>query len=215
MTAGTPTQLLPAFVVDPIDYLLVDLATGRHLPGDMVHVEQLAHEHGLSGADALDALEAAVCLGFVTMRAGQTGALVTWTPQVSQAQLHRLARAMVTAAGAVSARDPYGIDLIDGEANRRGAVELFGLTTPSDVALFLEMARALLSRRSIAVVDELVVPIAVLFSETAQGVHGLEFAADEDTRQVLVCGLVRSLMDGRVADFADLMADYVVAMSVD
>jgi len=215
MTAGATTSVLPALIVDPIDYLLVDIATGRHLPGDTVHAEHLAHEHGLSDLDARDALDAAVCLGLVTRRVGQNCALVSWTPDVSQAQLHRLARAMVSAVDTVSSRDPYGVDLIDGEQNRHGAVELFGLTTPCDVELFLELARALLSRRSIAVVDELVTPIAVLFSETAQQVHGLDFAADARTRQELVCGLVRSLMDGRADDFRDLLADYVVALSVD
>ncbi|BDZ48777.1 hypothetical protein GCM10025867_10180 [Frondihabitans sucicola] len=215
MTAGTATQLLPALIIDPVDYLLVDLATGRHLPGDVVHAGQLAHEHGLSDADALDALDAAACLGVVSCRAGRASAIVSWTPAVSQAQLHRLARAMVAAVGAVTSRDPYGVDVIDGEEARHGAVELFGLTVPGDVDLFLELARALLGRRSISVVDELVVPIAVLFSETAQQVHGLELAADAATRQELVCDLVRSLLDGRGDDFAALVADYALALSVD
>jgi hypothetical protein len=215
VTLGAPTAVLPTLVVDPVDYLLVDLATGRHLPGDTIHVEQLAFEHGLSSVDAGDALAAASCLGLVSFGGSRAGALVTWSPLVSQSQLHRLARAMVTAVGTVSPRDPYGVDVIDGEQNRLSAVELFDLQTPCDVELFLELARALLSRRSIAVIDELVVPIAVLFSATALRVHGLELAADDDTRQQIVCGLVRSLMDGDVEAFGDLMADYVVAMSID
>lgn len=215
MTTGAATKLLPTIIVDPIDYLLVDIATGRHLPGDTVHAEQLAHEHGLTLDEAADALEAASCLGLVSRGARSSGAVVIWTPAVSQAQLHRLARAMVAAVAAVGPRDPYGVDVIDGEQSRLGAVELFGMTTPCDVELFLELARALLSRRSIGVLDDLVVPVAVLFCETAQRVHGLDFAASASTRQQIVCELVRSLMDGRPDEFADLMADYVVAMSVD
>jgi len=215
MTAGAATLAFPSLIVDPLDYFVVDIAVGRHLPGGTVHASQLAYEHGLTDEEALDALDAAVCLGLASRRTGEGDVSVSWSPSVSQSHLHRLARAMVMAVGAINDRDPYGIDLIDGERDRFGAVEFFGLTTPCDVELFLELARALLARRSIAVVDDLVSPIAILFSETAQHVHGLEFAADERYRQELVSGLVRSLLDGRSEAFVDLLADYVVALSVD
>lgn len=214
MTAGFTTQLLPTLIIDPIDYLLVDLATGRYLPGETVHAEQLAHEHGLSSDDAADALDAAWCLGLVARETRSAGR-VTWCPEVSQMQLHRLARAMVAAVRGVSVRDSYGVDVIDGEQARLRAVDLFGLSAPADVDLFLELARALLCRRSITLLDELVVPVAVLFSMTAQEVHGIEYAASTLVRDEIVANLVRSLLDDRVDDFCDLIADYVVAMSID
>lgn len=214
MTAGnTATTLLPTLIVDPFDYLLVDIATGRHLPGDGVHAEQLAHEHGLSIEDAHDAIDTAWRLGFVSRQGTGPGGILTYTPEASQVHLHRLARAMV-AAVACGPRGAGAVGLIDGEEARFGVVELFGLTTPCDVELFLELGRALLGSWAPTLVDELVVPIAVLFSESAQFVHGVEFAAPPAVRRELVCSMVSSLIDGRTDDFAALVADYVIAMSI-
>lgn len=215
MTAGnTATTLLPTLIVEPLDYLLVDIATGRHLPGDGVHVEQLAHEHGLSLADAHEAIDAAWSLGFVSRQVAGSGGILTYSPEASQVHLHRLARAMVSAVGC-GPRGAGTVGLIDGEEARFGAVELFGLTTPCDVELFLELGRALLSSWAPSLVDELVVPIAVLFSESAQFVHGIDFAAPPAVRRELVCGMVSALIDGRTDDFTALVADYVIAMSID
>lgn len=214
MIAGSSTHHRPTLLVDPIDHLLVDLATGRHLTGDTVHADELAGEHDLDSTQADDVLQAAWCLGLVS-RPSARSAVITWTPEVSQVQLHRLARAMVAAVGTVTTRDPYGVAVIDGEEARLGAAELFELETPCDVDLFLELARALLSRRSIAVVDELVSPLSILFSRVALEMHGVRLAATDDVRAEIVRGLVLSLMDGRVDDFRDLVADYVVAMSID
>jgi hypothetical protein len=215
MTAGTLTTKLPALVIDPTDYLVVDIATGRHLPGDAVHAAQLAHEHGLTATEALEAIENGWHLGLLSFLPGATSGLVVWTPQVMQRQVHRLARVMAAAVTPPGLGSPGAPDLIDGENARFGAVELFGLTTPCDIEVFLELARALLSRSAPQIVDELVVPIAVLSSETAQSVHDLEFAATSAVRQEIVAEMVHSLMDGRSADFADHLADYVVALAVD
>lgn len=215
MTAGTLTTKLPALVIDPTDYLVVDIATGRHLPGDAVHAAQLAHEHGLTAAEALEAVESGWHLGLLSFLPGATSGVVVWTPQSTQRQVHRLARAMAGAAATSGGLSGLHPDLIDGENDRFGAVELFGLSTPCDIDLFLELARALLSRSAPHLIDELVVPIAVLFSATAQSVHGIEFAAPDVIRQEIVAGMVRSLMDGRGDDFADGLADYVVALAVD
>lgn len=219
MIAGPASPLLPALIVDPVDYLLVDIATGRLLPGDAVHAEQLAHEHGLDLDAAGDAVDAAAQLGFVARGpvgfAAGTGGIVTWTPEQSQLQLHRLARAMVIAASTSCSVVSANRDVIDGEQKRMGAVELFALITPGDVELFLELARALLGRASGPLLDEIVVPLAILSSEAAQTVHGFEFAAPQSVRQSLVCDMIRSLMDGRVVEFGDLVADYVIALSID
>ncbi|ROQ37166.1 hypothetical protein EDF46_2616 [Frondihabitans sp. PhB188] len=215
MTAGTTataTALLPAIVIDPVDYLLVDIATGRHLPGDGVHVEQLAHEHGLSLAEAGAALDEAWCLGLVSRRATTTGGIVCWTPEATQVMLHRLARAMVSAVTAGPRCDAKR-GLIDGDAQRFTVVELFGLTAPCDVALFLEVARALLGAWAPDLLDELIMPVAVLFSQSAQRVHGFEPAAEADVRCEMVRELVSSLIDGRTADFESTVADYVLALS--
>ena len=219
MTAGL--TLSPALVVDPIDYLLVDIATGRHLPGDAVHAEQLAHEHGLDVETARDALEAAWHLGLVTRGPGGTSGVVVWTPEITQQQIHRLARAMVTAVQGIC-RGPierHGLaerhSVIDGEAARMGVIEMFGLATPCDVDLFLELARALLGGQAPTLVDELVVPIGVLMSEAAQVVHGIELAAPAAVRDELVGDLVRCLMDGDADGFTEALADYVVAVSID
>lgn len=214
MIAGSTTSLIPTLLVDPVDHLLVDVATGRYLRGDTVHAGVLAREHGFDRAEAVDLLDASWCLGIVS-RPSAGSAVVTWSPEASQVQLQRLARVMVAAVGTVTARDPYGVAVIDGEETRLGAAELFSLGTPCDVDLFLEVARALLSRRSIAVLDELVSPLAILFSRVAQEVHGFQLAASDDVRAEIVRALVLSLMDGRVDAFKDLVADYVVAMSID
>lgn len=215
MTAGAAPQLLPSLLVDPIDYLLADIAAGRHRPGDSVHVHQLTGEHGLTPAEAHDVLEAACCLGVVSRAAHHAGAVVCWSPDVSQRQLQRLARAMVAAIRSSSARDPYGVDVIDAEESLAGDIGSFGLTASCDVVVFLAVAHALLGRRSIALLDELAAPVAVFFSETAQRVHGIELAADAETRRQIVGELVRSLIDRRPDDFAALMRDYVTAMSID
>jgi hypothetical protein len=214
MPAGASSLAVAPLVVDPVDYLLVDIAVGRHLPGGTVHAAQLAHEHGLTDAEAIEALEAAWLLGFVSLGPGSTSGLVTWTPEDSLRQLHRLAGAMVSAVAMKNRSGLARADVIDGEAARMGAVELFGLTTPGDVELFLELARAVLGCRPGPLVDDLVVPVAVLFSVTAQSVHGLDFAAPAGVRERLVSDLVRCLIDGRVDDFAVTMSDYVLAMSV-
>lgn len=218
MNAGitTVTPITPiTLVVDPVDYLLADLATGRHLPGDAVHVQQLAFEHGLELDAAREALEVAWQLGFVSIAPDLSSAIVTWTPEASQRQLHRLARALVSAVSRAGDGRPVARHVIDGEQAREGAVEMFGLGTPDDVALFVELGRALLGTSAPALVDELSVPIAVLFSETAQSVYGLELAAPASVRREIVAELVSSLIDGRIDDFRDAVADYVVAMSID
>jgi hypothetical protein len=213
MSAGT--TLIRPIIVDSVDHLLVDIATGRHLAGDAVHPELLAAEHGLPLDEAREALDDAWRLGFVSKVGAGSCGLVAWTPEASQLQLHRLARAMVTAV-AGSQRATMGLGcVIDGERTRLGAVEHFGLTVPCDVELFLELARALLGDFAPTLLDELIAPLEVMFSDAATTVHGLEFAAPAEVRHTLVCDLVRSLMDGRVDDFRDLVADYVVALSVD
>ncbi|MCU1529988.1 MAG: hypothetical protein JWP75_3751 [Frondihabitans sp.] len=215
MTAGTLTTKLPALVIDPTDYLVVDIATGRHVPGDAIHAAQLAQEHDLTATEALEAIEGAWHLGLLSFLPDATSGIVVWTPQVTQRQVHRLARAMATTV-ATGGLTPAGApDLIDGEGSRFGAVELFGLSAPCDVDLFLELARALLSRSAPHLVDELVAPIAVLYSDEAQAVHAIEFAAPAVVRQEIVAEMVRSLMDGRSDDFADHLADYVVALAVE
>lgn len=214
MPAGASFTPVVPLVVDPVDYFLVDIAVGRHLPGGTVHAAQLAHEHGLSDAEAIEALDAAWLLGFVSLDAGRTSGLIIWTPESSLRQLHRLAGAMVAAVGTKSRTGLPHADVIDGEEARMGAVELFALTTPNDVEVFLELARALLGCRPGPLVDDLVVPLAVLFSATAQHVHGLAFAAPLEVRERLVSDLVRCLIDGRADDFALAMSDYLVAMSV-
>lgn len=214
MPAGnTTTTLRPTLIVEPFDYFLVDIATGRFLPGDGVHAEQLAHEHGLSVEDAHEVIETAWRLGFVTRQGMATGGILIYTPEASQVHLHRLARALVSAVSC-GPRGAGTIGLIDGEQTRFGAVELFGLTTPCDVELFLELCRALLGTWAPHLLEELAVPVAVLFSESAQSVHGIEFAAPPVVRRELVCSMVRSLIDGRPDDFAAHVADYVVAMAV-
>lgn len=213
MTATTPIRPARSLIVDPIDYVLVDIATGRLLPGDGVHAEQLAHEHGLDTADAAAAIDSAWHLGLVSRHGMAGGGTVAWCPEASQVHLHRLACAMV-AAVAAGPRGRGTVGLIDGEQARIGAVELFGLTTPCDVELFLELGRALLGSCAPALVDELVVPIAVLFSEAAQSVHGLELAAPPEVRRDIACDLVRCLMDGRPGDFAGLVDDYLLALSI-
>ncbi|RKR75742.1 hypothetical protein [Frondihabitans australicus] len=215
MNAAATISLAPALVVDPVDYLLVDLATGRHLPGDAVHVEQLAEEHGLTCTEAREAVEAAWQLGFVLLGPGGTSGIVSWTPESTQRQLHRLARAMVAAVAGVGAGRQAPRHVIDGEQSRLGAVQLFGLTTPDDVDVFLELGRALLGSTAPALVDEVTVPLAVLLSEAAQVVHGMEFAAPAAVRREMVATMVSSLIDGRIDDFRDAIADYVVALSID
>lgn len=218
MLAGSTlaaTTLMPAAVIDPVDHLLVDIATGRHLPGDAVHPAQLAAEHGLDRDQGQEAVDAAWRLGFVSRVSAGSCGVVVWSPETTQLQLHRLARAMVTAVATACRAGETRRDVIDGEGTRVGAVELFGLTVPSDVELFLELAHTLLGDFAPTLLDELAAPVALMFSEAATTVHGLDFAASADVRCALICDLVRSLMDGRIDDFRDLVADYVVALSVD
>lgn len=206
------TALLPALVVDPVDYVLIDIATGRHLPGDGIHAEQLVREHGLTLDDAMAALDDAWRLGLVARTASPTAGTVSWTPEVSQIQLHRLTRAMVSA---VSADRRAGCEpaVIDADSKRLTVIELFGLTTLPDLDVFLEVARALLGGWVPTLVDELAMPLAVFFTENAQRVHGAIPAADTDVRVEIVGALVASLLDGRIADFQEHVADYVLALS--
>lgn len=213
MTAGT-LSTHPALVIAPIDYLLVDIGTGRHLPGDAIHAAQLAHEHGLDEIEAAEAVQGAWLQGFLSPDPTLTSGLVTWTPEMTARHLHQLARAMVVAVRTPCIASEHSPDLIDGEESRVGAVELFGLSTPCDLALFLELARALLSRTERHLVDEVVVPISVLFSDASRAVHGLEFAAPDVVRHGIVSRATRSLMDDRVDDFTEAVADYLVAVSV-
>lgn len=212
MPASHLTRTPPALVIAPIDYLLVDIATGRHRPGDAVHAEQLAHEHGLTVSDAQGALDEAWCLGLVSRSVSPAAGIVCWTPEVTQILLHRLARAMVSAvAGGPRCASTRG--LIDGDASRLTVIELFGLSTLPDVDLFVEVARALLGAWRPALLDELAMPVTLLLSESAQRTHGFQPGADVETRSALVGDLVDCLIDGRTDDFAAAVADYALALS--
>lgn len=213
MPAGT--TLSPATIVDPVDHLLVDIATGRHPRGTAVPPEQLVAEHGLTLHEAREALDDAWRLGFVSRVGAGPFGLVSWTPEATQLQLHRLARGMVASVAGMH-RDGMALGcVIDGERTRVGAVEHFGLTVPCDVELFLELGRALLGDFAPTLLDEVIAPLEVMLSEAATTVHGIEFAAPAGIRQTIMADLVRSLLDGRVDDFRDLVADYVVALSID
>ncbi len=214
MLAETSAPLRPTLVVDPVDYLLADVALGRHLPGEPVHAAQLAEEHGITGAEAVEAVETAWFLGVLTRGHSIAEGRVAWTPAGTEAQVHRLARAMVAMVRRPVSTRETACSVIDGEDLRQGAAELFDLRTPADLVVFLELARALLGRSDRLLVDDLVAPVAILFSEVSQETHGIEFAAPAAVRDDLVRGLVRALIEERVDDFADLVDDYVLALSV-
>ncbi|GAA4675794.1 hypothetical protein [Frondihabitans cladoniiphilus] len=218
MLAGNLLTARPTAQPDPVDHLLVDLATGRHLPGDVLHVQQLVHEHGLTEGDAQSAVDTGWELGLLAKDGAASSARVVWTPEASQLHLHRLARHLVVVARSTRPDAPRGIgrpvDLIDGEPGRLTVVEQFGLSVPEDLLLFLDVARALLGRAAPQLLDELAAPIAVLFSEAAQRVHDFEPAAPLEVREEIVRDMVRSLIEREPEAFVDLVADYVVALGI-
>jgi hypothetical protein len=214
MLTETSAPHRPALVVDPVDHLLADVALGRSLPGDVVHALHLAEEHALTAAEAVEAVETAWFLGVLTRGDSIAEGRVAWTPGSTEAQVHRLARSMVSVARRSASAREAALPVIDGEGLRLGAAELFDLRTPDDLVVFLELAHALLGRSDRLLVDDLVAPVAILFSRASQETHGIEFAAPPAVRDDLVRGLVRSLIDGRADDFADLVDDYLLALSV-
>ena len=202
-------------IIDPVEYLAVDIATGRHLPGHIFSRETIAVEHGLADDQVDEALDSAWLLGLVSRPLASGSSIVQWSPDESQRHLFRVVRAMadvVRWGPSDHHRLPH--DVIDGEGARFGAVDAFGLRVPADVELFLEVARALLSRRASAIVDEFVAPLSIFSSEAAQVVHGFAFTATEPERDEIVSRLVSALIDGRAAAFSALLDDYRHAMTV-
>lgn len=149
--------------------MLVDIATGRYLPGDEIDAQVVAREHGLRPVDVRIALYDLRRAGLVTGVPFSGTRVVVWHRRTNEALMRRLGRVL---AG-VAAASPVLEALPEPAETRLPAAALLvrhGLALPADVEHFLDLARTMVDTlpadERVRVHSELLLPLTVLSTTT-------------------------------------------------
>ncbi|MBD8728323.1 hypothetical protein [Frigoribacterium sp. CFBP 13707] len=208
----------PRPAVDPAGLMLVDIATGRYLPGDEIDAQVVAREHGLRPVDVRIALYDLRRAGLVTGVPFSGTRVVVWHRRTNEALMRRLGRVL---AG-VAAASPVLEALPEPAETRLPAADLLvrhGLALPADVEHFLDLARTMVDTlpadERVRVHSELLLPLTVLSTTTALHVHGVVPALPEGVRGAIVDLVEAAAHYGDWADVPGLVADYTVALGAD
>jgi DNA-binding GntR family transcriptional regulator len=200
---------------DAAELVLVDVATGRWLPGDEVDPLVVAREHGLAPHVVLAALGDLRRLGLLA-RSPFTGAsVVVWHRRANEVLMRRLALALADVADLA----PVLGELPEPAPTGPCVAARHGFELPADVAHLLDLARTMLaalpSGEGSRVVADVVRPLSVLATRTAMRVHGVEPALPEQVRGEIVDLVEAAAHYGEWSSVPGLVADYSVAFGAD
>jgi hypothetical protein len=196
------------------DVLLIDLATGRYTPGDVLDEAAVARELGATIAEVRRSIDVLCRIG-VLLRAPFGRDAVVGLPAFSVTTLlRRLGGAMELAL----ARGPQVEDLPE----PRPAATLghrHGLELPLDVARLVELADplfGLFDDDEAARLDrEVVGPLSVIASTAASRVHDSRPALSDDLRARIVDEIEAAVHYGEWRSIPGLMADFAIAFAPD
>ncbi|WP_423921135.1 hypothetical protein ACPEEZ_00170 [Frigoribacterium sp. 2-23] len=196
------------------DLLLVDIATGRYLPGDSIEPETAAREHDCTPLEMHAALADLRRAGLVTQAMFAPGMVVVWHHRYNETLMRRLGRLLALAV----AKQP-DLETVAEPVRRATAAEAHGLQLPDDAARFFDIARALVSVLPAAVaghaVTDLITPLETMYSTTSMTVHGITPALSEAVRHTIVDLLEHAAHYGEWTDVCGFVADYGVAIGAD
>ena len=196
------------------DALLIDLATGRHTPGDVLDDSAVARELGVSLGEVRRSIDVLCRIGMLLRAPFGSDAVVGLPAYSVTTLLRRLGGAMELAL----ARGPQVEDLPE---PRPGATlaDRFGLESPLDIARLVELADplfGLFDDDEAARLDrEVVGPLSVLASIDALRVHDSRPALPDDLRARIVDEIEAAVHYGEWRSIAGLMADFGIAFAPD
>ena len=205
----------PRPVVDLVgDVFLVDLATGRHTPGDVLDESAVADELGVTLAEVRRSVDVLCRIGVLLRPPFGRDAVVGLPAYCTTTLLRRL-------GGAIELALARGAQAEDLPEPRPAATlgDRHGLETPLDIARLIELADPLLGLfdddEAARLDREVVRPLSVLATEQALRVHGAAPALSDDLRARIVDEIETAVHYGEWRAIPGLMADFSIAFAPD
>jgi hypothetical protein len=196
------------------DVLLIDLATGRYTPGDVIDDAAMARELGVNLGEVRRSIDVLCRIGVLLWAPFGRDAVVGLPAYSVTTLLRRLGGAMELAL----ARGPQVEDLPE---PRTGLTlgDRFGLELPLDIARLVELTDPLFGLfdddEAARLEREVVGPLSVLASVAALRVHDSRPALSDDLRARIVDEIEAAVHYGEWRSIPGLMADFAIAFAPD
>jgi len=196
------------------ELMLVDVATGRYRPGDVIDVEVVVRELGTSRAEVRRAIDVLCRIGVLLRPPFGGVAVVGLHPLSTVTLLRRL-------GGAIESALTLGplLEQLPEPQPQPTLADAYGLVMPADVERLVELARPLLTTfepdEAARLEREVLDPLSVFASTAALRVHGSTPALGDDVRGRIVDLIESAAHYGDRRAIPGLVADHAIAFAPD